>query len=265
MEEFRYAELAPGIIQISDSTNACSTLVCGEEKAILFDTMMGLGDLKAYIKQFTEFPLIVINSHGHFDHMGGNYQFDEVYLSKKDWDLIPVNYECTYGAEGTTGKDLSHARESLRDISYLKDIQPDTIFELGGLTCRIIALPGHTGGSIGILIEERRILLGADAISPQMCMFMDGKQPLQVYKDMLNSLDDLEFDTFALGHYMRLFPKRLIEKNKECAELVGKKRGINYVYSLVPSYEGRVYLLEHRNPDVEDGVICLILKDEENQ
>ena len=33
-------------------------------------------------------PYVVINSHGHPDHIGGNHWFDRVYSSKKEWDVI---------------------------------------------------------------------------------------------------------------------------------------------------------------------------------
>ncbi len=33
-------------------------------------------------------PYIVINSHGHPDHIGGNYKFDTVYAAREEWDVI---------------------------------------------------------------------------------------------------------------------------------------------------------------------------------
>ena len=32
-------------------------------------------------------PVIMVNSHGHIDHIGCNAQFSEVYMAKEDWAL----------------------------------------------------------------------------------------------------------------------------------------------------------------------------------
>ena len=75
------------IYQLKDPMGVLTTLVIGKEKALLVDTAYGIGDLKEAIKNITSLPLIVINSHGHMDHSCGNYQFEEVYINKLDYEL----------------------------------------------------------------------------------------------------------------------------------------------------------------------------------
>ena len=82
---FKYNE---NLYQIKDALGSLITLVIGEEKALVFDTGYGIGDLNKEIKQITSKPLIVINSHGHMDHSCGNYQFDKVYIDKRDLELV---------------------------------------------------------------------------------------------------------------------------------------------------------------------------------
>jgi glyoxylase-like metal-dependent hydrolase (beta-lactamase superfamily II) len=90
-QEFTVTRLRPHIYQLQNSVGNCATLVLGREKALLFDTMTGLGDLKAQVRELTDLPLTVVNSHGHFDHVGGNWQFECVYLSRIDWPLMEMN------------------------------------------------------------------------------------------------------------------------------------------------------------------------------
>ena len=56
-----------------------SYLIIGSEKALLFDTGMGLDSIKSVVKQLTSLPVTVINSHTHYDHIGGNADFNTIY------------------------------------------------------------------------------------------------------------------------------------------------------------------------------------------
>ena len=64
---------------------AISYLILGTEKAILFDTGIGIGDMKTVVSQLTTLPIIVVNSHTHYDHVGGNHQFDVVYGTRFEY------------------------------------------------------------------------------------------------------------------------------------------------------------------------------------
>lgn len=90
-EYFNVKRVMDGVYHISDPINdpatVCRTLVVGTEKALLFDTGYGIGDLRKLIASITNLPIIVVNSHGHIDHVSGNYQFSEVYIHPED---IPI-------------------------------------------------------------------------------------------------------------------------------------------------------------------------------
>ncbi len=40
---------------------------------------MGISDIKSVAGELTKLPVIVLNSHTHDDHVGGNWQFETVY------------------------------------------------------------------------------------------------------------------------------------------------------------------------------------------
>ena len=248
-----------GVWQISDASGNCATLAVGSERAVLFDTMIGLGDLKGFVKTLTDLPVIVMNSHGHMDHMGGNFQFDTVYLHPADRPLIAADLANIPAREEHTGEDLSNCRRSLSNTDNLVDLVPDSVFDLGDLHARVLHLPGHTAGSIGLLLEEKKLLLAGDACTPQMCLFLEGAQDLSVYQDTLQLLKREAFDSFVLGHFTKLFPKAMLHKFEECTQLVGVKRGHAFYYSLIPRYTGTAYILEAYNKDAE-GSVCIIVK-----
>lgn len=62
--------------QFTDGLNVANMyLLLGSEKALLIDTGNGLSDLPQAIGEITDLPLTVVNTHGHYDHIHGNYLF----------------------------------------------------------------------------------------------------------------------------------------------------------------------------------------------
>lgn len=53
-------------------------LIEGDERAVLVDTGLGLADIHAAARTLTDRPVLAVNSHGHDDHRGGNWLFDDI-------------------------------------------------------------------------------------------------------------------------------------------------------------------------------------------
>ena len=81
-------EVLKNVYVLKDRANCCANLVVGDNKALLFDTGSGVDDMNEVVRSMTKLPLLVINSHGHFDHIGGNNRFDKVYLSESDFPVL---------------------------------------------------------------------------------------------------------------------------------------------------------------------------------
>jgi glyoxylase-like metal-dependent hydrolase (beta-lactamase superfamily II) len=71
---FHVAEIEPGVTLIGEPGYVYSWLVDGGDDQLLIDTGMGVGDIRAAIGSLASNPLVV-NSHAHFDHVGGNALF----------------------------------------------------------------------------------------------------------------------------------------------------------------------------------------------
>ena len=60
----------------------CMYALKGRDKVLLVDTGMGTGDLKKALGAIAPgLPYVVVNTHGHADHCGGDMYFGEVYMS----------------------------------------------------------------------------------------------------------------------------------------------------------------------------------------
>lgn len=256
-----HQQVMDGVYHIGDGRGNFCTLLAGETGAVLYDTMMGLEDLRGYAAGLTEFEPTVINSHCHFDHVGGNYQFDRVYMGKADFPLLDTGLEHIPVLEQTTGLPLSHLQDSFARKERVSAIAPGTVLDLGGLTIEVLALPGHTPGSLGLLYRERRLLLAGDAISPQACLFFP-ESSLSDYAGTLDSLRDVPFDSFLLAHFDILFPKTMLDKFSACIDLVGRARSREYVFPSIPSLRGRLYVLDLMDQETGE-LIGIFTKDSE--
>lgn len=63
-------------------------LVLGQERAALIDSGMGIGDLRAEVRKITSLPCTVLNTHYHWDHIGGNRLFPESAIHESEVDLL---------------------------------------------------------------------------------------------------------------------------------------------------------------------------------
>lgn len=243
---YTHKKISEGVYHIGDGRGNFCTLLSGETGAVLYDTMMGLEDLKGYVAKLTTFEPMIINSHCHFDHAGGNYQFEKVYMSEREIPLLDAGLNYLPILEKTQGLSLDFMRGSFTDKGRVMPIHPKTVIDLGGLTVEVIALPGHTPGCLGLLCRERRLLLAGDAVSPQACLFFP-ESSLEDYVRTLDRLRDQPFDTFLLSHFDVPFQKPILQKFIACIDLVGKKRSWEYTFSPIPSLHGRLYVLELRD------------------
>lgn len=66
-----YTKIRENIWQIEDDNGVYCTLVKGSKLAILWDTGFGKTELKAFVEENVRTEYMVINSHGHPDHIGG--------------------------------------------------------------------------------------------------------------------------------------------------------------------------------------------------
>ena len=243
-------EIRKGIFHIGDGRGNFCTLIVGNTGAILFDTMLGFDDLKGYVEELTGFEPMVINSHCHFDHAGGNHQFDRVYMREREFPLLDLAYSRIPTLTRTLEADLSVMETCYTRRERISAIEPETVIDLGGKTVKVIALPGHTAGSIGLLCVEDRLLLAGDTLSPQCCIFFQESLPLEICKQTIHSLWDLPFDHFLSSHFDILFEKRFMEKFEACFDLIGKKRGMDYVYQILPEERGCFFVLTPRDPEL---------------
>ena len=187
-------EVIPGIYLMDEAHEATGYLVVGKERACVIDTMNGYNDLYQAVREITDKPLMVVNTHGHPDHIFGNMFFQEAYLHPADRGLAQMFVE--------DPEYRAMLEERKTTFPPFKDILPGDTIDLGRRTLEVFGLPGHTPGGILLLLREDRVLFTGDSINHHLWMQLDGCLTLNQF---LNELDKVMFlqeraDVILHGH-----------------------------------------------------------------
>ncbi|MEM9403871.1 MAG: MBL fold metallo-hydrolase [Pseudomonadota bacterium] len=161
-----YALYEPGQFE-----EVMSFLIVGTERALLFDTGLGIGDIRSVVTNLTDRDIVVLNSHTHYDHIGGNHQFDTIY-----------GRDTPYTRARSVGSDTAAVAGFLREGWVWKELPPGfdpatyrsrpfeidrivgegDVIDIGGRQLEILETPGHAPDSICLLDRANRLLFTGD-------------------------------------------------------------------------------------------------------
>ncbi len=149
-----------------------SFLITGEEHALLFDTGLGIGDIRSVVDQLTDLDVVVLNSHTHYDHIGGNYQFETIYAMDTEFtreralDGRSHAMVAEFVSRGWIWKPLpdKFVKDGYHSHPFAisKFIADGEVIDVGGRQLEILETPGHAPDSICLLDRENRILFTGD-------------------------------------------------------------------------------------------------------
>lgn len=229
MTNFTSERVSEHLTRIITPCGVCMYLAEGTQRAALMDTGFGFGDLRGFVESLTDKPYVVLLSHGHMDHAGGAGQFETVYLNERDWELEKWHatrerriWDVHHGPggmpEGVTDEDFLPSRTE----PYLP-MDETNLFDLGGVTIRPIAVPGHTLGSLVFLIPEDRIAIFGDACGENTLLLFAESAPIAAYREGLLHLQEFEgqYDTVLRNHGNFCSPKQILADNIElCGDIL---------------------------------------------
>lgn len=170
---FDVREVADGVVVFEEPLHSevvKSYLVLGSERAALVDTGMGVADLKAEVEAVTSLPVVVLQSHAHFDHVGDAWRFDDVRVHPAEAAAL----ERGRAAETLEGwmdpEELSGplpagfdpATYALRSKAPTSLLQDGDEIDLGGRTLTVLHAPGHSPGSVVFWDKAARLLISTD-------------------------------------------------------------------------------------------------------
>lgn len=223
-------------------------LIVGEDKAVLIDTGSGIGNPMPEIRDITDKEVFVLLTHGHLDHAGNAYYFDEVYMNEKDDELLKEHFGKpdlvkwfieTRGPvrfpQGDINELKSYVNENMPKSFPYKNVKEGDEFDLGTTSLKTIEVPGHTHGSVAYLSSKTRYLYAGDALNEGIIIPCPSRkkgstrQEIALMKDSLTNLmnyyDDI--DKICMGHDGPFKDKSIIKDYLSLCEdlLTGKIEG----------------------------------------
>lgn len=185
-------------------------VICADTHVFIVDTYLGPDVMKPvnqYISdEFGSLPVIVVNSHSHWDHVWGNMLYKS--------SLIISHERCSDFMKKEGAKELEEFCEFKRgeviltypNLTFSKKIY----FESDGV--QIYHTPGHSEDSISIYDENDRILFAGDNLERPIPYLM--YDDLNRYKATLEGYLELGDVTFVGGH-TELEDKKIVIQNLE--------------------------------------------------
>jgi glyoxylase-like metal-dependent hydrolase (beta-lactamase superfamily II) len=174
---FEVWEAEPGLHVIAEPfhhEDVKSYLIAGRDRAVLVDTGMGVGDIRQVVEALTSLPLSVLNSHSHWDHIGGNWRFSggEIAIHRLEAEGLEHPSSPERVASFFTPESLSrplppetdpdHAR--IRPTKATRLLDGGETIDLGDRRLEIIHAPGHSPGGIVVVDRDSKLMLTTDVV-----------------------------------------------------------------------------------------------------
>ena len=233
---FEHGTVDDGVVRIREPNvdpflQANLYLVRGRDRDALVDTGLGIGSLRGELADLFERPVVAVATHRHFDHTGGLHEFEEVVVHRDDAGAV-ANAEGfaslrieDYPPEELSGYDppaslltaLPHegfdpASYSVTPATPTRIVEDGDVIDLGDRTLRVLHLPGHTPGEIGLWEEATRTLFSGDCVYESGVLLDElPESNISEYVRSMRRLRDLPARVVHGGHDDPFGPRRLLE------------------------------------------------------
>lgn len=205
-------------------------LVEGRDYALLIDSILGIGNLKAFCETLTGKPIVLVNTHAHSDHFGGNFFFDTCYMHHRDIAAFQDGVgkvkkqqivDLAKGMALEEYRDLLEPDDNFADWDPMKvlPLYGGDVFDLGDRKIEVVEVGGHTAGSIILIDPLTRIAYSGDACNGNTLLEFPDSLPIASYMKNLLRLKERqgEFDKMYGGH--EIFDSSIVD---EAIETVGR-------------------------------------------
>jgi glyoxylase-like metal-dependent hydrolase (beta-lactamase superfamily II) len=207
-EVYRVADRTFALLEPHHYEEVISYLIVGAERAVLHDTGLGIGDIKSEVAALTDLPILVVNSHSHYDHVGGDWQFADVAVFDDDFEVARVENGIAAPQAATSflppgsftelPAGFEWASYSIRPSPVTQRLHDLDTIDLGGRTLTVHHTPGHSPGSICLMDSQHDLLVTGDTVYPGTLYAQFAESDFAAYRQSLAWLQRLAEETAFL-------------------------------------------------------------------
>ena len=232
---FTIEEIAPQTFAISEYKHWEEThcyLLCGQERAVLIDTGLGVSNIRKIVDELTKLPVMVVSTHVHWDHIGGHQYFDNiaVHEAEKEWLSVkfPIPLQvvksnltklpCDFPAEfNINAYQIVHGvpQKILHDGDFL---------DLGGRKIRVIHTPGHSPGHCCFYELGQKYLYSGDLIYKGCLYAFYPTTDPQLFYHSVKRLREYRIERVLPGHHQLNIPVSLIDEVEAGFEKIDRNK-----------------------------------------
>ena len=191
-----------------------SLLVSGKNKRVLIDPSLGIVERADRLPEVDQIML----SHVHEDHVAGVHLFPDVPCICHEADALGLRELSgmmeIYGFEGPFRQEF----EKTVTEEFFYEPRPDSetfsdgaLFDLGGVTVRVIHTPGHTRGHCCFLIEwteGKLVYLGDIELTSFGPYYGDNWSDLEDFERSIKKLKEIDVENWLTFHHKGLIEDR---------------------------------------------------------
>ena len=217
-------------------TTANMYLLIGQERAVLIDSGMGIGDVHSEIAQITPLPCTVLNTHFHWDHIGANARFAERAIHASEIELVAQEPDVAFirqamqspSARAVLPPSFDPTAYRVLPKPATRVLRDNDLIDLGDRLLRVLQIPGHSPGHVAYWLEASNTLFTGDTAYPgPLYACFEGSDPVAFAQSVkrLAALPGVE--TICPGHNDVIRDQDWLSELAACAEaaVVGKVPG----------------------------------------
>ncbi len=195
-------------------------LLIGQQKCLLFDTGLGVANIKEVVDRLTDLPILVVTSHVHWDHIGGHRYFSELAVHPAEAAWLNGAFPLPLSAvkAGLLREPCDFPPEFQPELFRIFQgpptllLQDRTTLELGGRRVEVLHTPGHSPGHLCLYEAERQYLYSGDLIySGTLYAFYPSTDPL-LFRQSIRRVRQLSIRRVLPAHHrLAIEPSLIIE------------------------------------------------------
>jgi glyoxylase-like metal-dependent hydrolase (beta-lactamase superfamily II) len=197
-------------------------LIKGQNQDLIIDTGLGVANLRSYIANLIDKPLLAIASHIHFDHAGGIHDFEERAIHQAEAQALRNGDapEALCSQPGWVHPDrfelLPHDGFTVEEYTFnaaepTRILREGDVLDLGNRALEVMHLPGHSSGCIALYDCRSQALFSGNVIYDGELLDELHCSDIPSYIQTYERLEKLPIDTVYPGHYKTFGKERYLQ------------------------------------------------------